>query len=639
MQNCNGVLQQLNKLLIKYKSLGTKSKKAWDRLRWGTENLAEIREKIMSHTSSLNLFLTTLGTGSLGRIEKKLDQLIEDVKAGRREETILTMADDDEDEAEAQWNSWKNELADEGFTKLELESHKRWIKAKLKELIEGGGLYEDPLPEDGNAEKSHLPEKNLKPSKNVITSKKHAGLQPTVEKAEDEGEEDNGPRTDELNVRQEGGPNSESLPSEEELTVDQEEPDQEEPDQEEPDQESEASGSTGDTCLPSDSMSNVGINTAEVLLASETYTSQPQAPTLHHLSKKTPQSEGKAGSPSRFPRHGSPPGPILHKAPSDDLQPKNQKAKHKKSKVFNDSTSDLEEQTRVRERYKEPPEPKDQPAKSSPRSSIRNESPLYYRRNNRQNETKQTAPRKAQFSDREYFHPDRTDRTQSNNYYGEDFPPYHDRFVLPPRDMPDGNRDFQSEYSRDRPADPRDSPFDTSRNMYSEDQYADPRRFTSRDNPRPDYYHGPMPSDTYPPQSAGFNFGSPEAIFSRFLRGETVMGDASGIDNVSTNFEAGETTTHSPKPPLQASPSEVTIIERPLPLTLEELFSGTHKKMKIKVKSFHEFTGKEIHQDKFLEMDIKPGLKTGSKIKFKGAGFLEASRAEALHFIVEEVST
>jgi hypothetical protein len=84
VQNCNGVLQRLYNLLIKYKSLGTGSKQTWDRLRWGTEqdNLTGIREKLMNHTSSLTLFLTTLGAGSLGRIEKKLDQLIEDVRAG-----------------------------------------------------------------------------------------------------------------------------------------------------------------------------------------------------------------------------------------------------------------------------------------------------------------------------------------------------------------------------------------------------------------------------------------------------------------------------------------------------------------------------------------------------------------------------
>src|SRR5437763_4900085 len=71
--------------------------------------------------------------------------------------------------------------------------------------------------------------------------------------------------------------------------------------------------------------------------------------------------------------------------------------------------------------------------------------------------------------------------------------------------------------------------------------------------------------------------------------------------------------------PRQPTP-EVTTVERPLPMTLEELFKGVNKKMKIKRKTFDEATGKAQIQDKILEMYIKPGLKAGSKIKFKAVG-------------------
>jgi hypothetical protein len=149
-KNCNSVLQQLNKLLIKYKSLGSTRQRTWDRLKWGKENLQEIREKILTHTSSLTLFLTTLGTGSLGRIEKKLDELIEDVRAGRKQDTVVTFAldGDDADEADAHWSALKNEFIDEGFSKLEVESHKNWIKAKLSELLENGILEEQPAVDE-----------------------------------------------------------------------------------------------------------------------------------------------------------------------------------------------------------------------------------------------------------------------------------------------------------------------------------------------------------------------------------------------------------------------------------------------------------------------------------------------------------
>ncbi|KOS21288.1 Protein psi1 [Escovopsis weberi] len=80
---------------------------------------------------------------------------------------------------------------------------------------------------------------------------------------------------------------------------------------------------------------------------------------------------------------------------------------------------------------------------------------------------------------------------------------------------------------------------------------------------------------------------------------------------------------------------EVTTVERSLPLTLEELFSGVTKKMKIKRKTFDE-QGKRVQSDQILEVPIKPGLKKGSKIKFNGVGDQVEGGRQDLHFIVEE---
>ena len=70
----------------------------------------------------------------------------------------------------------------------------------------------------------------------------------------------------------------------------------------------------------------------------------------------------------------------------------------------------------------------------------------------------------------------------------------------------------------------------------------------------------------------------------------------------------------------------------------EYIFHGTHKKMKIKRKTFDE-SGKRTTTDEVLEVPIKPGLKKGSKIKYKGVGDQEEGGQQDLHFIVEEVST
>jgi DnaJ family protein B protein 4 len=152
------------------------------------------------------------------------------------------------------------------------------------------------------------------------------------------------------------------------------------------------------------------------------------------------------------------------------------------------------------------------------------------------------------------------------------------------------------------------------------------------------------------PGGGGFTFSNPESIFSEFLRGQSGMGGGDGFEDIfggsgmprsrgsgGRSRMAGFGTEPAGRTAQRAATPEVTTVERPLPLTLEELFKGTHKKMKIKRKAFDEVTGKRTTQDKVLEMDIKPGLKKGSKIKFKGVGDQEEGGQQDLHFVVEEV--
>ena len=148
------------------------------------------------------------------------------------------------------------------------------------------------------------------------------------------------------------------------------------------------------------------------------------------------------------------------------------------------------------------------------------------------------------------------------------------------------------------------------------------------------------------PGAGGFSFSNPESIFSEFLRGQAGMGGGDGFEDLFSGGGIPRARQNSgrPRPAYgsearqRAQTPEPTTVERPLELTLEELFKGTHKKMKIKRKLFDEVTGKRTTQEKVLEMDIKPGLKKGSKIKFKGVGDQEEGGQQDLHFVVTEVS-
>lgn len=152
-----------------------------------------------------------------------------------------------------------------------------------------------------------------------------------------------------------------------------------------------------------------------------------------------------------------------------------------------------------------------------------------------------------------------------------------------------------------------------------------------------------------PGGGGGFSFTNPESIFSEFFGNGA--GGMAGDDDDGFMFAGtgspfggarpgagGRARTAGSMPRRQQTP-EVTVVEKPLPVTLEDLFSGTTKKMKIKRKTYDEATGRQSVSDRILEVPIKKGLKAGSKIKFTGVGDQVEGGSQDLHFVVEEVSS
>ena len=64
VKGCNETLQELQALLKKYKSLGTQSRRTWDRLRWGAEQVEGIRQRVISNTG----LLTSFNVGLIGYV-------------------------------------------------------------------------------------------------------------------------------------------------------------------------------------------------------------------------------------------------------------------------------------------------------------------------------------------------------------------------------------------------------------------------------------------------------------------------------------------------------------------------------------------------------------------------------------------
>lgn len=141
---------------------------------------------------------------------------------------------------------------------------------------------------------------------------------------------------------------------------------------------------------------------------------------------------------------------------------------------------------------------------------------------------------------------------------------------------------------------------------------------------------------------SGFNFGDPNDIFANFAKsGGSGMGEDDDIFSSMFSGMGGgrggrRTTGSGMRPQPRERTPEVTVVEKILPVTLEDLFKGAHKKLKVKRKTYDDATGKRSVQDKIVEMDIKPGMKAGSKFKFKGMGDQEEGGSQDLHFVIEE---
>jgi hypothetical protein len=54
---CEGVLRDLQALVLKYQSLGSQSKRTWDRMKWGLNDVAELRARLTSNTVFLTAFM------------------------------------------------------------------------------------------------------------------------------------------------------------------------------------------------------------------------------------------------------------------------------------------------------------------------------------------------------------------------------------------------------------------------------------------------------------------------------------------------------------------------------------------------------------------------------------------------------
>lgn len=153
----------------------------------------------------------------------------------------------------------------------------------------------------------------------------------------------------------------------------------------------------------------------------------------------------------------------------------------------------------------------------------------------------------------------------------------------------------------------------------------------------------------------GFRFSNADDIFREFTKagGGGGGGGTGGLDDDifsmlggmgrggggggSFRSRPGAGTSFPTSKANRAPSPEPTIIEKDLPLTLDEVFKGTTKTVIAKSKSF-DASGKRTVKDVPLEAVIKPGMRPGTKIKYRNIGDGEEGGRQDMHLIVKYVS-
>lgn len=162
IDGCKDVLVELEKLLNSYESLGTQAQRTWDRMRWGLEELADVRSRIISNTTLLTAFNCSLAkylsppsleqewanrrysySSSTTRIEIRLNKFIQEVRGGLREGSVITSSDVAENiDSEDIWHRLGRELEDVGISASVVQENHAYISNWLKTAISNGMLEE-----------------------------------------------------------------------------------------------------------------------------------------------------------------------------------------------------------------------------------------------------------------------------------------------------------------------------------------------------------------------------------------------------------------------------------------------------------------------------------------------------------------
>ncbi|KAI9859351.1 MAG: hypothetical protein M1813_006688 [Trichoglossum hirsutum] len=146
--------EDLQKIVEKYESLGRQSKRTWDRIRWASQDVSELRSRLIANTNLLNSFIST----SQVTVMNSLNTFLRELQGGEREESVITTQTVESlspDDREA-WREIRKELEEIGITVAAFELNKNFILNWFREELAAGSFDERMFEGLSHASESDL---------------------------------------------------------------------------------------------------------------------------------------------------------------------------------------------------------------------------------------------------------------------------------------------------------------------------------------------------------------------------------------------------------------------------------------------------------------------------------------------------
>ncbi|KAF2473970.1 uncharacterized protein BDR25DRAFT_332701 [Lindgomyces ingoldianus] len=152
-ESCVEVLQELDKILNHYNSLDTRTKRAFDRVKYDPDKTKSLRQKLTANVVMLNGFYNSLIHDNQVLILEALGRLENDYKGGHREESITSVrrivsgeADgEDEEDEDAAWPQIIRDLEDVGISPQDAIDYRDFIIDWFVRAVNEGRLMEEQV--------------------------------------------------------------------------------------------------------------------------------------------------------------------------------------------------------------------------------------------------------------------------------------------------------------------------------------------------------------------------------------------------------------------------------------------------------------------------------------------------------------